>query len=63
MGSEGALRGAIVAFYRAQTAPLNGWLSKLCSLVGSLLQYGTYYLGYPKRDFNFENYPKCSFKP
>ena len=22
-----------------------------------LLQYGTYYLGYPKRDHNFDNYP------
>ena len=25
------------------------WLSKLGSLFGSLLLYGTYYLGYPKR--------------
>ena len=24
---------------------------------GSLLQYGTYYLGYPKRDSDFDNYP------
>ena len=24
---------------------------------GSLLYYGTYYLGYLKRDPNFENYP------
>ena len=23
---------------------------------GSLIQYGTYYLGYPKRDPNFDNY-------
>ena len=34
-----------------------GWLSKLWSLLGSLVKYGTYYLGYPKRDFNFDNYP------
>ena len=29
-----------------------GWLSKLWSLFGSLLQYSTYYLGCPKRDHN-----------
>ena len=34
-----------------------GWLSKLWSLLGSLLKYGTYYLGYPKRYLNFDNYP------
>ena len=34
-----------------------GLLSKLWSLFGSLLLYGTYYLGYPKRDHNFDNYP------
>ena len=34
-----------------------GWLSKLWSLLGSLLSYGTYYFGYPKRDHNFDNYP------
>ena len=28
------------------------WLSKLWSLFGSLLSYGTYYLGYPKRNPN-----------
>ena len=33
-----------------------GWLSKLWSLFGSLIYYGTYYLGYPKRDPNFDNY-------
>ena len=33
-----------------------GWLSKLGPLFGSLLNYGTYYLGYPKRDLNFDNY-------
>ena len=39
-----------------------GWLS-LWSLFGSLLKYGTYYLGYPKRDPNFDNYPYegCGF--
>ena len=35
----------------------HGWLSKLWSLFGSLLQYGAYYLGYPKRGHNFDNYP------
>ena len=34
-----------------------GWLSKLWSAFGSLIYYGTYYLGYPKRDPNFDNYP------
>ena len=34
-----------------------GWLSKLGSLFGSLLLYGTYYLGYPTRDPNFDNHP------
>ena len=34
-----------------------GWLPKLWSLFGSLLQYGTYYLGYTKRELNFDNYP------
>ena len=38
---------------------LCGWLFKLWSLFASLLQYGTYYLGYPKRHLNFDNYP-CS---
>ena len=33
------------------------WLSKLWSLFGSLLQYGTYHLGYPKRDRNFDKHP------
>ena len=28
--------------------------------VGSLLYYGTYYLGYPKRHHNFDNHPMCS---
>ena len=47
-----------------------GWLSKLWSLFGSLLEYGTYYLGYPKKDPNFHNYPDgflfslcCSWAP
>ena len=35
----------------------NVWLSKLWSLFGSLLEYGTYYLGYSERDHNFDNYP------
>ena len=30
---------------------------KLRSLFGSLIEYGTYYLGYPKVDPNFDNYP------
>ena len=34
-----------------------GRLSKLWSLFGSLLEYGTYYLGYPKRDQIFDNHP------
>ena len=34
-----------------------GWLSKLWSLFGPLLSYGTYYLGYPKRDLDFDNCP------
>ena len=35
-----------------------GWLSKLWSHFGSLLSYGTEYeyLGYPKRDPNFDNH-------
>ena len=33
------------------------WLSKLWSLFGSLLSYGTYYLGYPKRDPNSDSHP------
>ena len=35
----------------------HGWLSKLWSLFGSLLFYGTYYFGYPKRGHNFDNDP------
>ena len=31
--------------------------SKLWSVFGSLLQYGTHYSGYPKRDLNFDTYP------
>ena len=34
---------------------LSGWLSKN---YGSFLDsYGTHYLGYPKRDHNFDNHP------
>ena len=44
-----ATRGGVFKIY--------GWLSKLWSLFGSLIYYGTYYLGYPKRDPNFDNYP------
>ena len=36
------------------------WLSILWSLFGSLLQYGTYYLGCRKRGHNFDNYPIVS---
>ena len=35
---------------------LYGWLSQLWLLFGSLVQYGTYYSGYPKRDHNFDNH-------
>ena len=38
-----------------------GWLSKLWSLFGSLLYYGTYYLGSPKRDHNFDIHPFIAF--
>ena len=37
-----------------------GSCHKLWSLFGSLVQYGTYYLGYPKRDPNFDNQPCVS---
>ena len=33
-----------------------GWLSTLWPFFGSLLECGTSYLGYPKRDHNFDNY-------
>ena len=45
-----------------------GWLSKLGSLFGSLIEYGTDYLGYPKRDPNTDTdnhpcmYRKCGFE-
>ena len=29
----------------------------MCSILGSLFEYGTYYLGYPKRDPNFDSHP------
>ena len=32
-------------------------LSKLGPLLGSLIQHGTYDLGYPRRDLNFDNHP------
>ena len=35
---------------------LDGWLSKSWCLFASLLYYGTYYLGYPKRDHNHDNH-------
>ena len=28
--------------------------------LGSLIKYGTYYLGYPRRDHNFDNHPNMS---
>ena len=34
-----------------------GRLSKLGSFFVFPLQYSTYYLGYPKRDHNCDNYP------
>ena len=34
-----------------------GWLSRWWSVFGSLIYYGTYYSGYPKKDPNFDNYP------
>ena len=39
-----------------------GWLSKLGSLIGSLFSYGTYYLGYPTKDHNFDNHPCTPFQ-
>ena len=36
---------------------------KLGCLSGSLLYYGTYYLGYPKGDPNFDNHPYQSPQP
>ena len=36
---------------------IDGWLSKLWSLFGSLIWYGTYYLRYPKRDPDFDTSP------
>ena len=42
---------------RLHSAALYGWLSKLWSLFGSPLQYGTKYLGYPKTDHTFDNHP------
>ena len=29
---------------------------------GSLIQYGTYYFGYPNKDPNFDNHPYGSFR-
>ena len=43
--------------------PAYGWLSKLWSLFGSLVQYGTYYLEYPKRNPNFDYHPYDYMKP
>ena len=60
-------RGLCLAAHRicaGQSAPgdrfrgLLGWLSKLWPLFGFLLlEFGTYYVGYPKREPNFDNHP------
>ena len=60
------LLGSSKAYYKAYAkgyyrmnyqAYSKGWLSKLWSP----LWYGTYYLGYPKRDPNFDNHPKVYY--
>ena len=51
------IHGNIHKHIRHSPHSIYGWLSKLWSLFGSLKKYGTYYLGYPKRDHNFDNHP------
>ena len=36
---------------------MHGWLSKLWSLLGPYYNTALIYLGYPKRDHNFDNQP------
>ena len=52
-----AVTGEELCDARSLTLCTFGRLSKLWSLVGSLLEYGTYYLGHPRRDPSFENHP------
>ena len=41
---------------------LYGWLSIIFGpFFGSLIEYGTYHLRYPKKDPNFDNYPYGSW--
>ena len=47
-----------------RTLSTDGWFSKLLSLLGPLMNYGTFYVGCPKRDPNFDNYPdECLQSP
>ena len=61
MGDNGKENGNYYnGFYKGSIGfdiGLYGWLSKLWSLFGSLLKYGTEYLGYLERDPNFDNHP------
>ena len=46
------------AHIRCKSCRIYMWVVvKIMVLFGSLLKYGTYYLGYPKRDLNFDNHP------
>ena len=40
---------------------VSGWLSRSWSLFGSLAKYGTYYLGGPKGDHNFDSHPNSTY--
>ena len=45
------LQGLIRSLVQGQNVKGHGWLSKLWSLLGSLAQYGTSYLGDPNGDY------------
>ena len=51
-------KGVLCKSHRNVTVTLRSQREKLkLSPFGSLLQYGTHCLGYPKRDHNFDNHP------
>ena len=50
---------------KGEQGPLIWVVVKIMLPFGSLLEYGTYYLGYPNKDHNFDNHPYacCCDKP